>query len=312
MPYYGYGGYNRRATSLYNSLISAIFSHGRINEYESIQNSEHLTLDVILSKQDYREVLNEHDYQDGTLPITLACRVAPACAVDDLIFEGADMYGKDNDGTTCFMAAAMNKSEDRAIRITKLLLKKGGASFINDHDNKGNTAIVWASKQGKLELVKLLLTVEDIDIDITNMDGESVLSLAAAHSMEMLQALLGVGIIVTYEAGASAIVHCIKKNKPDILEVLLASRDDWGDDGDEIVLMWVAKTEGGEKVVERIIKKVLEWGGGGGGAEVSVSVDAGVDATGAGADAGEVDDESRKRKREGDDVGSADDTLSKL
>jgi ankyrin repeat protein len=278
-------------------------------------SSASLPLEVILSNRDFGSVINERG-SDGQLPITYACRNSSERTVNDLICVGAWISEKDADGTTCLMAAAKNMDVYYGMNIMRLLLQKQAHQTINHKDNKGNTALIWAAKERNLEIIKLMLTIDAIDVNAMNKIGESALSLAATHSVDMVKVLLDAGATVTDTSGASAIAQAIKAKKLDVLEVLLSSRSDWGGvKGDELALMRAALSEGGEEAVERIIAKVMEWGGGGdrAGTDGTAGADAGDgDGGGAGAGAGvsvdadaDVADGSRKRKREAGDVGSA-------
>jgi ankyrin repeat protein len=198
------------------------------------------------------------------------------------------------------MSAMYNNSEDRTADIVKLILgRPGGFELVNKRDRQGNTALMIAARRKKLKAVKLLLSTPDIMVNVINKSHDTALSIAAACSLDMVKALIDAGAIVKRTAASNAIAHAIKARDAEMLEVLLASRSDWGGvKGDELALIRAAACEGGEEAVERIIAKVMEWGGGGEGGETAgaAGADAGVDAE---------EEESRKRKREADDVDGA-------
>ena len=51
----------------------------------------------------------------------------------------------------------------------------GEGCDINQSDCMGYTALIWAARQGNEEVVKLLLTRNDVNADVLDSDGETPL-----------------------------------------------------------------------------------------------------------------------------------------
>ena len=91
--------------------------------------------------------------------------------------------GRGNDCSTIAKAnkELIAKSKDGNRTAVDFLLKHCNGTDINSKDRFGSTSLIWASKNGHLQVVKLLLREEGIDINKYNNYGETALYLASYY-----------------------------------------------------------------------------------------------------------------------------------
>jgi hypothetical protein len=204
---------------------------------------------------------------DGKVPLLFACRVATSDAVETLLNAEADVWMRNADGSTCLIQAARHQYEDGSIHNANKVIssaqysKKQCIPMLNAHDRQGNTALMWAANTGKLKLVKYLLSKQGINVNLTNNNFESALSLAVSHSLDMVQALLNAGASITGYTAAIALSRAATGPRA-VAEALLGARGDWGRrEGDEAVLCRLAAVPGGERVLGMLLERVRECSG---------------------------------------------------
>ena len=95
---------------------------------------------------------------------------------------GEDVNYQGGRNQTCLMAAASQCSEDHH-KIIRLLLDHPSIE-VNMADDKGCTALHWATMLGRVEAVKILLADKRVDVNIQNADNLTVLMYAARKSSE--------------------------------------------------------------------------------------------------------------------------------
>ena len=89
--------------------------------------------------------------------------------VRDLLLVGANVNAKrDSDGTTALMAASCNGH----VEIVKFLLQQKNVDF-NAQKKNGGTALYMASLRGHLEVVSALLRHNMVDVNIKHDDGNT-------------------------------------------------------------------------------------------------------------------------------------------
>ena len=93
-----------------------------------------------------------------------------------------DIDDKDNNGFSALMYA-LNKGRTD---IAKCLIEKG--ADINTKDNNGWTALMYASKFGMVDVVKFLIK-NNADANIKNKDGKIALDLAKNEEIKKLLAI---------------------------------------------------------------------------------------------------------------------------
>ena len=87
-------------------------------------------------------------------------------SVENYINSGADINKQNNKGYTALMYATLNSNYE----IVKLLLNAG--AYIDKQNNSGNNALIWAAYNNNREIVELLLDY-GADEFILNNDNKS-------------------------------------------------------------------------------------------------------------------------------------------
>lgn len=118
-----------------------------------------------------------------------------ACAgnlkeVRDMLNRGASVNFRDrHSGSTALIAA----SYEGCIEVVRALLKQEGVD-VNIRDNDGETALIWASAKGTkghLKVVTALLKHDGVDVNIQNIGGWTALIDASYYGhVEVVRALL--------------------------------------------------------------------------------------------------------------------------
>ena len=77
-------------------------------------------------------------------------------------------------------------------RVEDLRLLLAAGADVNQAHNNGRTPLYWASRNGKTEVVKLLLAAPGIDVNQANNNGFTPLSIASVKGhAEVVKLLLG-------------------------------------------------------------------------------------------------------------------------
>ena len=160
-----------------------------------------------------------------------------------LLKAGAHVNESDADGTTALMFASVRpslyvgqgrSSEHGLTRIVKILLAQEGIN-VNLWNNEGETAIILASQNGHIEIVKMLLkagahvNVEEdedaMDVEILNLDHHSALMMASYEGhTEIVKILLDAGAHVNTVANDgydTAITLAYNRGHDKIVELLI-------------------------------------------------------------------------------------------
>ncbi|XP_056371637.1 histone-lysine N-methyltransferase EHMT2-like [Oenanthe melanoleuca] len=82
-----------------------------------------------------------------------------------LLLRGGCVYSKEKDGSTCLHHAAKNGN----LEMVELLLSTGQVD-VNAQDNGGWTPIIWAAEHKHIEVIRRLLT-RGADVTLTNNPG---------------------------------------------------------------------------------------------------------------------------------------------
>jgi ankyrin repeat protein len=133
-------------------------------------------------------------------PLDVAAQQAQVDMVKLLLANGAKFHG----GEMAKAAFAGNQDESLAM-VTALIEAKAD---VNSPDpDYGHTALFWASYKGYKSAVVLLLAQPGIKLDITNIDGETALMVAAENGhAEIAEMLLkaGANVSITDDRGETA------------------------------------------------------------------------------------------------------------
>ncbi len=119
-----------------------------------------------------------------------AARRGDADLIIKLVQDGLDVNQPNLEGKTPLMIAA--GSDQNGLTVTKLLLTQGAR--VNETDQYGNTALIYASQAGNLDIVKELVAA-GADASIRNKSGATALDFAEGdehfHVTEYLQNVPG-------------------------------------------------------------------------------------------------------------------------
>jgi serine/threonine-protein phosphatase 6 regulatory ankyrin repeat subunit B len=114
----------------------------------------------------------------------------------ELLYE-RDGMGEINHHDTNARTALMLASQQGHLEVVKLLLEEGAKDNINPPYQNGQTALMLASQEGHLEVVKLLLQQgAKININYPDQNGQTALMLASHHRhLEVVKLLFQHGAI---------------------------------------------------------------------------------------------------------------------
>jgi ankyrin repeat protein len=105
-----------------------------------------------------------------------------------LLGKGIDVNQQNNGGYTALIWATLGGHKD----IVQMLLQDKNLE-INHRDEYGHTALMWASINGHVEIVEMLLKDKNIHINLQDIDGKSALMYASERGhKEIVQMLLQV------------------------------------------------------------------------------------------------------------------------
>ncbi len=128
---------------------------------------------------------------------------------------------QDSDGNTALILA----SGRGYIEIVKLLLEHETIN-VNEKNNNGYAALIYASRNGNIEIVRLLLDIENINVNLQNKNGYTALILASWNGhIEVVKLLLNIEIIninIQDNTGQTALVIASRKGNIDVVELLLS------------------------------------------------------------------------------------------
>ncbi len=167
-----------------------------------------------------------------------------------LLANGADVNALSNDGYTALMLA----SREGRTEIVKLLLDKGAEVDAKD----GLTALMLASQSGRTEIVKLLLD-KGAKVNVNAKDGLTVLMHASQSShTEIVRLLLDKDAEVNARdtREQTALMHASNYGHLEIVKLLLASSADVNarrDDG--YTALMLASQEGRTEIVKLLLDR---------------------------------------------------------
>ena len=151
------------------------------------------------------------------------------------IESGANVNIQTNRGYSPLIFLAKSDVTEPNIEMVDLLLRNGANP--NLQDRGGETALHWASVRGFLEMVEKLLESENIDINITNIDGRNALhsifddeeEIFNPDNVEPIMKLLiekGININETDDSGKTALHLAAEQNRGVAIGVLLRAGAD--------------------------------------------------------------------------------------
>ena len=121
--------------------------------------------------------INAKEKVFGNTALILACKKGCVKTTRILLEDKRTSVNQGNDhGSTPLMAACdfVKDDDPKKEEIIKLLLKHPKME-VNKKNNLGCSALMLASDSGKLDSLKLLIESKDIDINITDRNGNTIL-----------------------------------------------------------------------------------------------------------------------------------------
>lgn len=132
--------------------------------------------------------INERD-ENGETALFTAARAAKPKIVDQLMVAGADATIRDDRGMTAVHAAALG-GDPEAVSLLVGDAKFTARIDINDHDNQfGVTPLIVAVEEGNGGVLAHLVGL-DADLEITERQGYTALSLAAQQGHDQIVTIL--------------------------------------------------------------------------------------------------------------------------
>ncbi|MEM8718159.1 MAG: ankyrin repeat domain-containing protein [Cyanobacteria bacterium P01_G01_bin.39] len=112
-------------------------------------------------------------------------------------------------------------------QATELWLQEKGYSTdnLNDKASHGATALIVASREGAIDVVRDLLD-SDIDINLTNNDGNNALWFACfKNDLTLMRLLIDAGIEINNQNdnGVTVLMYAASSGKVDAVKLLLAA-----------------------------------------------------------------------------------------
>lgn len=138
----------------------------------------------------------------GNTPIMNALGCGSIDILGKLINKGANLNLRNKNGRTplMFLAATMTEidlnnniiiSDGHTLEMLKMLLRQDDID-VNAQDNDGNTALIIAAVEGRIKLVNELIKCKKVQLDIINNKGNSAIMEAAQNDRkDVVQKLLG-------------------------------------------------------------------------------------------------------------------------
>ncbi|BFZ23453.1 hypothetical protein BsWGS_26492 [Bradybaena similaris] len=161
---------------------------------------------------------------DGTTPLMLAARLeGHEVTLQTLLDHGTDCSDKDNDGNTALMHAMMTCSPKNAMFLIQFM--KNNTYLLNLRNNEGFSALMCDVSRGACTDVSELID-GGADVNITDVDGNTVLHLAATTSMSQsnMRAMINAGCDVNYQnnQGVSHLMLAVRMCDIAVVSTLLS------------------------------------------------------------------------------------------
>ena len=171
-----------------------------------------------------------------------------------LLEKGGDVNARDSYGNTALIFASI----DGRLEIIRLLLAKG--ADVNARNDYGITALMLASKAGHKEVVQLLLE-KGADPNIQNKDGDTALILALGNDLKEIAQLLlekGADPNIQNNVGNTALIWAsgTGRGRPNIVSLLLEKGADPNIQNNQgIMALWVAIKYSDIEIVQLLLEK---------------------------------------------------------
>ncbi|KAI5786961.1 ankyrin repeat-containing domain protein [Peziza echinospora] len=149
--------------------------------------------------------INAQDFVKKSALMYAARKISPETLRLLLYCDGINFNAKDEDGMTALINAAYCKRPENV----RLLLNCDGVD-IHAQDNKQRTALWWAVSENNLQSVRLLLDYPGHDMELVDVDGMSVASLARERGIPEI-----IELIENYKTQQSFTESRIRSDEPE-------------------------------------------------------------------------------------------------
>lgn len=163
------------------NIVEILLAHSADVNIKDKDNETALTNAARNNKFEIVTILLKHNAnvdtqgKDNQTALMTSCNDRFIKVIQTLLNYKADINIKNNDGCTALMIAARNWLD-----IVELILNHDGVNIgiINLQDNQNNSALIWAARQGKADIVKTLINYR-ADLNITDNYNRSALLCAS-------------------------------------------------------------------------------------------------------------------------------------
>ena len=160
--------------------------------------------------------------ESGWTALIWAARHRQGRVLKALIASGARTDVRDNEGQT-----ALTLISSRGYTEIAAILTDAGAD-INLQDNRGNTALIYSSSRGHWRVVKLLLSIDGVDVHALNKNLETALHCSVYHGhVQVVESLIASGgkesIDAQNTAGETALMQAARFGEEELVKVLMAA-----------------------------------------------------------------------------------------
>lgn len=181
--------------------------------------AEHNHLDVVIRLVD--ALLRIYGYlRIGEAALVLASMNGHVEVVDFLLSRGVDANSTSGGNSALMVAAEHGQSSV----VNRLMKGNADVNFSSSDFDSRDTALILAAQAGWLEVVELLITHINIELDKADNDGKSALMRAASSNQPaVVECLLDAGASTGRigRAGNNALEHMLNTGYAAIIEVLL-------------------------------------------------------------------------------------------
>jgi ankyrin repeat protein len=192
----------------------------------------------------------------GPRLVAHAAQAGDAKLVERLLGEGCDVNEADQTGCTALLYAAFQGRAD----VVRLLLARQYVE-VNKTGQNGATALYMASQNGHVEVVRLLLARQGVEVNKTAQNGATALLVASQNGhVEVVQLLLacqGVEVNKATLAGFTALILASRNGHVEVVRLLLARQGVEVNKSDEdgYTALMVASTGGHVEVVQLLLAR---------------------------------------------------------
>lgn len=161
-----------------------------------------------------------HSNNNGCSVLMYALKYAHTNVVYRLLKMNANVHAKDNEGDSVLMYALKYENINSICKILKMDVN------VHHQNNFGETVLMCAIKYSLLDVVSILLDYNDIDYNIQDNDGYSVLMVAIINKMPLdiikkITAKNNINVNIKNNTNNTALMYAILHSSYNIIEWIL-------------------------------------------------------------------------------------------